>query len=263
MRSVGVALLVASTLMVAACKHREPSPQIYTNIALFKPLQGVLPYPTDIYRGWPVLIFQHDLEGNRLDAGGIADTFADQGYVVVSIDLPLHEITTSTNAFYDAANERTFNLDLVDNSTLASPPDGIIDDSGTAFVNAQNPVVMRDNLRQAAADLLTLVRSLGNLNLDASPGGGVAEMLFDSPRYGTTIRQDLAAEGIAEGTTRYAEYMRDVQTAVDAADPINYIVSAAATRPLLLLQVVGGGALAGGGEPLHPTRSSSIPPRSG
>ena len=241
--------------------------------------------------GWPVLIFQHGLTRNRLDAAGVADSFADQGYVVVSIDLPLHGIggaTAAANPFYDAANERTFNLDLVNNDTLATGPDGQIDGSGTHFVNVPNPLVTRDNLRQGATDLLALVRSLGNLNLDAdpagdintsqihylghslggivggvflgtagatelvtgelaNPGGGVAQTIFDSPAFGPRIKAGLAAQGITQGSTLYAQFIRDAQTAVDAGDPINYIASAAGARPLLVLQVVGGGTLSSGG----------------
>jgi pimeloyl-ACP methyl ester carboxylesterase len=241
--------------------------------------------------GWPVLIFQHGLTRNRLDAAGVADSFADQGYVVVSIDLPLHGIggadAVAANPLYDAANERTFNLDLVNNSTGAAGPDGIIDISGAHFVNVPSPLVTRDNLRQGAVDLLTLTRSLGSLNLDAEPagdinttrihfighslggivggvylgsagaaevvtgelanaGGGIAQTIFDSPAFGPRIKQGLAAQGITEGTTLYAQFIRDAQTAVDAGDPINYIVSADAARPLLLLQVVGGGILPNG-----------------
>jgi hypothetical protein len=251
--------------------------------------------------GWPVVIFQHGLTRNRLDAAAIADAFADadsdpvtagvQGYVVVSIDLPLHGIAdaaTMATPFYDAANERTFNLDLVNNSTLAAGPDGIIDPSGTHFVNVPAPLVTRDNLRQAAVDLLTLARSVPNLDLDgdgtpdidatrihfighslggivggvflgtagaaevrtgelANAGGGVAQTIFDSPAFGPRIKAGLAAQGITEGSTLYAQFIRDAQTIVDAGDPINYIVSATAARPTLLLQVVGGGTLAGGG----------------
>jgi hypothetical protein len=240
--------------------------------------------------GWPVLIFQHGLTRNRLDAVGVADSFADRGYVVVSIDLPLHGIggaTAAANPFYDAANERTFNLDLVDNTTLAAGPDGKIDPSGTHFVNVPNPLVTRDNIRQGAVDLLTLTRSLGTLNLDADPagdintsriyflghslggivggvylgtaaaaevvtgelanaGGGIAQTIFDSPAFGPRIKAGLAAQGITEGSTLYAQFIRDAQTAVDAGDPINYIASASAARPLLLLQVVGGGTLPSG-----------------
>jgi hypothetical protein len=241
--------------------------------------------------GWPVLIFQHGLTRNRLDAVGVADSFADEGYVVVSIDLPLHGIgdaTAAANPFYDAANELTFNLDLVNNTSLAAGPDGKIDPSGTHFVNVPNPLVTRDNIRQGAVDLLTLTRSLGSLNLDADPagdidtshiyflghslggivggvylgtaaatevvtgelanaGGGIAQTIFDSPAFGPRIKAGLAAQGIAEGSTLYAQFIRDAQTAVDAGDPVNYIASASAARPLLLFKVVGGGTLPGGG----------------
>jgi hypothetical protein len=241
--------------------------------------------------GWPVVIFQHGLTRNRLDAIGIADAFADKGFVVVSIDLPLHGIggtdAVAANPFYDAAHELTFNLDLVNNSTLASGPDGQIDPSGTHFVNVPNPLVTRDNLRQGAVDLLTLTRSLGALDLDgvaggdvdtsriyfighslggivggvylgtagaaevatgelANPGGGVAQTIYDSPAFGPRIKAGLAQQGITEGSTLYAQFIRDAQTAVDAGDPINYIAAAAAARPLLVLQVVGGGVLPDG-----------------
>jgi hypothetical protein len=254
--------------------------------------------------GWPVVIFQHGLTRNRLDAVAVADTFADadsdpvtagvQGYVVVSIDLPLHGIADATGMatpFYDAANERTFNLDLVNNTTLAAGADGKIDPSGVHFVNVPAPLVTRDNLRQAAVDLLTLARSVPNLDLDgddipdidasrihfighslggivggvflgtagaaevrtgelANAGGGVAQTIFDSPAFGPRIKAGLAAQGITEGSTLYAQFIRDAQTIVDAGDPINYIASATAARPTLLLQVVGGGTLAGGGTSL-------------
>jgi pimeloyl-ACP methyl ester carboxylesterase len=127
--------------------------------------------------GWPVLIFQHGLTRNRLDAIAIADAAADFGnYVVVSIDLPLHGIpgpTATGGAFYQAGNERTFDLDIVNNSTLAAGPDGQIDPSGIQFVQVPAPLVTRDNLRQGAADILTLVRSLPNLDLDGDGAGDI------------------------------------------------------------------------------------------
>jgi hypothetical protein len=127
-------------------------------------------------KGWPVLIYQHGLTRNRLDALQVADSFADadadstvpgiQGYVVVAIDLPLHGITDPASPLYDAANERTFNLDLVNNTTLAPGPDGRIDPTGTFFINVSSLLTTRDNLREGVADLLTLTRSLPGLDLD-------------------------------------------------------------------------------------------------
>jgi pimeloyl-ACP methyl ester carboxylesterase len=237
--------------------------------------------------GWPVLIFQHGLTRNRLDALGVADTYASEGYVVVSIDLPLHGVTDPANPLYQANNERTFNLDLLDNTSLASGPDGQIDGSGIHFVNLPHPILSRDNLRQGAVDLLALTRSLADLDLDgdstgdidttrihflghslggivggvylgtaaaaevqtgvlAMAGGGVAATILDSPAFGPVLQQGLAAQGITQGSTLYAQFVRDVQTIVDAGDPVNYIATAEVARPLLLFQVVGGGDLGGG-----------------
>jgi hypothetical protein len=119
--------------------------------------------------GWPVAIFQHGLTRNRVDAVAIADAFAQAGFVVASIDLPLHGIT-STNAqlapFRQAGHELTFELDVSNNSTLAPGPDGVIDGSGQNFVNLSSLLTTRDNLRQGTVDLLILTRALSALDLD-------------------------------------------------------------------------------------------------
>ena len=125
--------------------------------------------------GWPVLIFQHGLERNREDMFGVADSFADAGFVVAAIDIPLHGITNQMDPFYaSAANplyaglglpasgsiERTFDLALI------NPP--AIDPSGTYAINLQHPLVERDGGRQAAIDLVTFARTLPSLNLGAA-----------------------------------------------------------------------------------------------
>ena len=47
--------------------------------------------------GWPVLIFQHGITRSREDMFGVADSFADAGFVVAAIDLPLHGITSTSD----------------------------------------------------------------------------------------------------------------------------------------------------------------------
>jgi hypothetical protein len=42
-----------------------------------------------------------------------------------------------------------------------------------------------------------------------------------------------------QGTSLFEEFVRDVQTVVDSADPVNYIAAAAAQHPIHLLQIVG------------------------
>ena len=139
--------------------------------------------------GWPVLIFEHGITRNRTDMLAVADSFADSGFVVIAIDLPLHGITDPTNPFYAAAGnplyaglslpasgsiERTFDLDVVNNTTGAPGPDGKIDSSGSSFINLTSLLTTRDNLRESAADLITLARSLPTLTLGSNPAGDIA-----------------------------------------------------------------------------------------
>jgi hypothetical protein len=232
--------------------------------------------------GWPVVIFQHAITGNRAQAVAIAGAYASQGFVVASIDLPLHGITNdpedpfSQTPLYAGEDERTFNLDLVNNDPMGPPgPDGVDDPSGSYFFNLSSLLTSSDNLRQAAVDIVQLVTSLPNLDIDGggadvdatrihysalsigamvgtvanaqpipmvsaylnAPGGGVADLLRDSETFGPRIQAGLEAEGLVADTTMYDNFFRDAQTAVDAGDPLNFIAAAVAARPVLLTQV--------------------------
>jgi pimeloyl-ACP methyl ester carboxylesterase len=138
--------------------------------------------------GWPVLIFEHGITRNRTDMLAVADSFADSGFVVVAVDLPLHGLTDPTSPLYAAGTnplyaglslpasgsiERTFDLDVVNNTTGAPGPDGQIDSSGTSFINLTSVLTTRDNLREGAADLITLTRSLANMSLGSDPAGDI------------------------------------------------------------------------------------------
>jgi hypothetical protein len=126
-----------------------------------------------------VVIVQHGITRNRSDALAVADSFADACFIVAAIDLPLHGITNpdpATSPLYCdptkpqciGAQERTFDVDLVNNATGAATPDGIIDSTGTHFINLTSPLTGRDNLRQAEADLITLTKSIPGLTI--APG---------------------------------------------------------------------------------------------
>lgn len=220
--------------------------------------------------GWPVVVFQHGITGNRTQAAAIAGTYASQGFVVASIDLVLHGLTDPTNPLYQAGAERTFDLDLDGNPG----PDG----SGAYFINLSSLLTTRDNLRQSALDIVQLVGALPNLDLDGNagtqdidpaqihfagislgaivgtvanampvptlsaylnvPGGALPYLLQESDSFGPVIDQGLAQNGLLPGMTLYDQFFRDAQTAVDAGDPINFIAGAVAARPVLLTQVV-------------------------
>src|SRR5207302_1287028 len=144
-------------------------------------------HPAPPVGGWPVLIFQHASYRNREDMFAVADSFADNGFVVAGIDLPLHGITDPADPFYaTAANplyaglglpangsiERTFDLALI------SPP--TIDPTGSHYLNLTSLLTSRDNVREAVADLITFERTLPSLNLGAA--GRIDALLAVLPR---------------------------------------------------------------------------------
>lgn len=205
--------------------------------------------------GWPVVVFQHGITANRSNVFAVADGLARAGFVVVAMDLPLHGIVDTTSPLYRnqalaavpggsalVTGERTFDLDLDNNSTGAAGPDGKIDSSGTYFINLQSLITSRDNLREAVADLITLGRTVKTLALTpggpvdvdpnrvyyfghslggivggtllavdsdyraavlANPGGGIAKLLDASKSFGPVIGAGLGAAGQAEGTDNF------------------------------------------------------------
>jgi hypothetical protein len=254
--------------------------------------------------GWPVVVFLHGVTRNRSDAVAVMDAYASKCFVVVAIDHPLHGLTDPTNPFYRnqlfagtpaaglMTGERTFDLDLENNTTMAPGPDGKIDDSGSHYINLTSLLSSRDNTRQSESDILWLghvvpTLSLGtNINgtsdVDASKiqyfgqslgavtgipalamptmavpyqsgmlsmsGGNVAYLLRDSAVFGPILQAGYTAANplLVPGSTLQDNLVRDNQTLLDAADPVNYVAAAATNRPLLLQQVIGGAPLPDG-----------------
>jgi hypothetical protein len=146
---------------IPALQASKPIPMLITVPNVNAGAAGVKPV-----NGWPVVIFQHGITRDRSDALALAGAMAQAGWCVVAVDLPMHGITSTTSPLYQAANEQTFNLDLLVNATGASGPDGIIDSTGSSFINLAYPLASRDNLRQGVVNLLALTRALPTLDLD-------------------------------------------------------------------------------------------------
>ena len=245
--------------------------------------------------GWPVVVIMHGLGGDRTNAAAIADAYASQGFAVVAIDQVLHGITNKTNPLYaGAANpaaavlypagtgERTFDIDCL---TLGGPvplpaPDGVTDASGfnTIVVGVGASLVQRDIFRQTGADLITLVKSLPNLDLDGDgqgdidmsqvhyagqslggivgpaclcsemdsyylnvPGGPYAEISRTSPTFAPIVNGLLAFLNplLQPNTALYSQFIRETLALIDAGDPVNYVSQLAKDRPVLFTKVVG------------------------
>ena len=249
--------------------------------------------------GWPVVIFNHGITRNRLDMFAITEPLNNAGYAVIAIDQPLHGIAAEEINFAEitpeelgailAANptalfrvpgvpERTFDLDLLDNATGASGPDGNIDGSGAHFINLANGLVSRDNLRQAGVDLVGLTRSIPTLDIDGDEaadfdgsrvhfigqslgaitgtnflsvedgvatatlgvgGGTVSDLLLDSFSFGPRIEAGLIGNGLVPNTSLYNNFIRDLQNIVDAGDPISHAARAAGNTAVHFIQVDG------------------------
>ena len=239
--------------------------------------------------GWPVVIFGHGLRRQRTDMLRIADSAAAAGYAVIAMDWVLHGIRPEDEAlapfyientpFADIANERTFNVDFLDNTTGALGPDGITDESGVWSVNLGSLLTQRDNLRQSQVDLSVLVVTVPTISIDGDAlpdldgstidyasvsggsvlgpaiiavepminnaflsvgGGGIARLLNASEYYGPQIQGALkAAAGIEPGMPEYEQYLLLWQTMVDSADAINWSAEAALFNNIVAHEVIG------------------------
>ncbi|HSG66061.1 MAG TPA: hypothetical protein VLD39_13715 [Gammaproteobacteria bacterium] len=57
--------------------------------------------------------------------------------------------------------------------------------------------------------------------------------------FGGPVRAGLAARGLTPGTMLFANFVRDLQTVLDSAEPANYAEAAAALHPLHVLEILG------------------------
>jgi hypothetical protein len=239
--------------------------------------------------GWPVLIYGHGLGSNRAALLTVADAAASVGYAVIAIDAPLHGISPDdpllgplyieNTPFADIANERTFDVDYVNNVTGAPGPDGVVDGSGAHMINLGSFLTSRDNARQGNADLSILTLSIPFISYDGDslpdldgstiaytsismgsilgtpfvavepniknaflsvPAGGLARALEASPTFGPGIRAGLkAAAGIEPGMAEYELFFIVFQSVFDSADPINWSAEASRYNNIVLHEVIG------------------------
>lgn len=268
--------------------HANPMPQ--ATVVKPIPLLVTIPKTSKPEGGWPVVIFQHGNTSNRTALVALCDKLAEQGFAAVAIDLPMHGLTgeevDDSRLLFQAGLERTFDLDLINNETSIPGADGATDPSGTYFTKLNQVLTTRDNIRQGAADLMGLRRSLVTMDYDGGgadfnlgrvhfvghslgatvgavylgveaaadvgaatlgmPGGAIAKQLDGSPTSGPSIALGMKENGLEKGTQDYERFLAAVQMVLDSADPLNYAKSAVRGRPLHLIEVVGGAELGGG-----------------
>jgi hypothetical protein len=207
------------------------------------PLLATLPNAgsgrTEPPAGWPVVIFQHGITLNRTVMFAMADSFAQQGFAVIAIDLPLHGITGTSNPLYQGPNspfgnnERHFNLDNV-GATGVFAPDGQID-NGWQILNVGDPLNARDHIRQAVSDTIHLTRTLPTLNLpdgDANPDLDGNRIHFVGSSLGSIISgvflgldTDVVSATLSSPAGPWTSILTDPQ-AIDFGGPIRAALAA-------------------------------------
>ncbi|MEO0649124.1 MAG: Ig-like domain-containing protein, partial [Planctomycetota bacterium] len=135
--------------------------------------------------GWPVLVFQHGITGDRANLQALSITLGAARIAAVAIDLPLHGITNDEDPLFagfdsgaDGVRERHFGLDaltVADDGEQQLGEDGQPDPSGAHFIQFESLVTTRDHVKQAVADLLQLLSVLEQVDLD---GDGLGD--FDT-----------------------------------------------------------------------------------
>lgn len=175
--------------------HLNPLPASTAIVSI--PLLVTTPADTMTYPApWKTVIFQHGITSERTVMLAVADTLAQAGFAVLAIDMPLHGVNSSS-LFYQAGNERTFDVDLVTEGGLVAIPasDGVIDSSGAHFVNLSNIVVIRDNIRQSVADLFALTSAvpLIDVDKDGTPDLDATNIYFAGHSLGAMVGTTFVA----------------------------------------------------------------------
>lgn len=212
------------------------------------PLLATLPNAasgqTEPAGGWPVVIFQHGITLNRTVMLAIADSFAQAGFAVVAIDLPLHGVTDTSSPFYQGPgspfgdNERHFNLDNV-GAIGVFAPDGQIDD-GWEILNVENPLNGRDHIRQAVADTIALTRTIPTLDFpdgDSNPDLDGSRIHYVGSSLGSIIsgvflglNDEVGTATLSSPAGPWTSFLTD-PAAVDFGAPIRAALSAQGLPP--------------------------------
>ena len=141
------------------------------------PFTLVIPAGTPPASGWPVIIQQHGLGGQRDTVLGFAEADAARGFASIGIDAAQHGYR-----LFDCGPGAPCGQDTSNTVGGTAVPDGFVDGSFVGFdvsflaVNLgffqafHNFVGIRDNFRQTYADLLSLVRLIQGHSIDTALG---------------------------------------------------------------------------------------------
>jgi hypothetical protein len=135
--------------------------------------------------GFPVVILQHGLQGDRSFMLAVANTLAEKGWATAAIDGPTFGArATSASDRVDKLSNFAWSM----NPGAYGGPDGFTDNDASAlsfFADFQNFGAVRDQFREAVIDIGTLAEVVTDPNLDLGPLlDAVPGAKFDASRVG-------------------------------------------------------------------------------
>lgn len=168
------------------------------------PFTVAIPSGTAPVAGWPIVIDQHGLGGDRKIIADLADTIAGAGFASIGIDAVAHGYRFQNP---NGIVSKRFQPDSANGFGGTAVPDGFADGSvlflpiGTVstqlgFFNAfSNIAGVGDNFRQTCADLMQLVRLIKSNSIDTQLGVSIDEnnVFFIGHSLGGIMGSCLAA----------------------------------------------------------------------
>jgi dienelactone hydrolase len=142
------------------------------------------------YSNLPVVIYSHGFTTTRSGIFDVAEAYCSRGYAVIGIDLPFHGERNA--ASMDVVNNITGapGMDYIGDPVGANAAVDFFDLNGDSvtMVAPLDPTVMRDTLRQAAADIIQEVRMVrdGDWSMIRAADPALATLSFDRDHIALT-----------------------------------------------------------------------------
>jgi pimeloyl-ACP methyl ester carboxylesterase len=211
--------------------------QGFAVVAIDLPLHGVTDTRSPFYQGPGNQLGNNERHFNMDNVGAVGvfapDGQIDNGWQILNVSNPLNARDHIRQAVADmTALTRTLpNLDFPDQAN----PD--LDGNNIDFVGISLGSIISGVFLGLNSEVKTVTLS--------SPAGPWTSILTDPQAidFGQPIRNALSAQGLPPGTIGFDNFVRDLQTAIDPVDPVNYAAAATATHPIHVIEVLGDTAV--------------------
>lgn len=194
--------------------------------------------------GYPTVIYVHGITRNMFDMLAVADGLNQAGIAVIAINQPLHGsndlipanayqnieqgdgygFINLSNLLTGRDNLRQSAADLYELTHMITAGNTHFD--GTNYPDqplmATNPGMLGQSLGSIVSTIFIATDGANDVSVLNVAGGRIGSLLQNSPTFTPTINAQLAAAGLATGSSDYQNFFWIAQTVLDDADSFNY-----------------------------------------